>query len=272
MSKKIEIIRRENGIFRHNLATGESLLNAYIELSPDGTIRVNANNYSEVMQPNEIYIKDELNDSSSVNYETSSLLSARLKRLNYNDWDTSNSGSTIDRELVVTTYSAKTAFTGSSIGDTITATQVIDVTGAPTTVSTVWRNQTTGLDLASAPSAANLTLLGSQALTDAQLRATDIPVSTPLPELPITGQGKIATTGTAIQMPSKALKNGIVIKASPDNLSPLFIGASDVTTVNDGTGNGYKLDPGEAISYAIKNTNTIYVNGTAASIFYYSGN
>lgn len=112
----------------------------------------------------------------------------------------------------------------------------------------------------------------SQALTDSQLRASDVPVSTPLPELPITGQGKIATTGTAVQMPNKVLKNGIVIKSSPDNLSPLFIGTSDVTTVNDGTGNGYKLDPGEAISFAIKNTNTIYVNGTAGSVYYYSGN
>jgi hypothetical protein len=86
-------------------------------------------------------------------------------------------GTTIDRELVVTTYFVKMAFTGASIGDTVTATQIIDVTGTPTTVSTLWRNQTTGLDLASAPSAANLTLLGSQALTDAQLRAAALPVS-----------------------------------------------------------------------------------------------
>jgi hypothetical protein len=86
-------------------------------------------------------------------------------------------GTTIDRELVVTTYFVKTAFTGASVGDTITATQIIDVTGTPTTVSTLWRNQTTGLDLASTPSAANLTLLGSEALTDAQLRASVVPVS-----------------------------------------------------------------------------------------------
>lgn len=276
MAKKIEIIRRENGIFRHNLATGESLLNAYIELLSDGTIRVNANGYNEIMQPGEIYIKDELNDSLSVSYENASLLSARLKRLGYTDWDIADNQSSgmnsSDKELVVTTYSVKTAFTGASAGDTITATQVIDVTGTPTTVSTIWRNQTTGADLSSAPSADNLTLLGSQSLTDAQLRAAAIAVETPLPVDPFVGQLKIATSSTAVALPNKILKNGIVLKASSSNTSNLFVGASGVTTTDDGTGNGYKLEPGEAISFAILNSNTIYVNGTAGSILYYSGN
>ena len=83
----------------------------------------------------------------------------------------------IDREFVVTTYRVKTAFTGASVGDTVTATQVIDVTGAPTTVTTLWRNQSTATDFATVPSAANLELLGSQALTDAQLRAAAVVVS-----------------------------------------------------------------------------------------------
>ena len=86
-------------------------------------------------------------------------------------------GATIDRELVVTTYTCKTAFSGASVGDTITATQIIDVTAAPTTVSTMWRNQSTNTDLGSAPSSANLTLAGAGiGLTDAQLRAA--PIST----------------------------------------------------------------------------------------------
>lgn len=83
-------------------------------------------------------------------------------------------GSSTDRELVVSTYTVKTAFTGASVGDTITATQIIDVTGAASTVSTIWRNQTTAADLGSAPTGTNLTLVGSQALTDAQLRANPI--------------------------------------------------------------------------------------------------
>lgn len=86
-------------------------------------------------------------------------------------------GSTIDRELVVTTYVVKTAFSGSSVGDTVTATQIIDVTSSPYTVATIWRNQTTETDLASAPSAANLTLVGAGSLSDAQLRATPVEIT-----------------------------------------------------------------------------------------------
>ena len=87
-------------------------------------------------------------------------------------------GTTIDREVVVTTYTCKTAFTGASVGDTITATQIIDVTEAPVTISTVWRNQSTSTDLSSVPSSANLTLAGAGiGLTDAQLRATPLVVT-----------------------------------------------------------------------------------------------
>lgn len=79
----------------------------------------------------------------------------------------SGSGSGSDRELVVTTYSVKTAFTGASVGDTVTCTQVLDVSSAsPSTVATVWRNQTSGADLASAPAAANLTFIGTDALAN----------------------------------------------------------------------------------------------------------
>jgi len=86
-------------------------------------------------------------------------------------------GSTIDREFVVTTYIVKTAFTNASIGDIVTATQIIDVTGSPITVTTLWRNQTTGFDFLSVPNPTNLDILASQALTDAQLRAAAVVVS-----------------------------------------------------------------------------------------------
>ena len=85
------------------------------------------------------------------------------------------SSPTPDRELVVSTYCVKTAFTGASVGDTVTATQIIDVSGAtPTTIATIWRNQTTAADLASAPSAVNLSLTGATALTSAQLMAAGL--------------------------------------------------------------------------------------------------
>lgn len=85
------------------------------------------------------------------------------------------SGSSSDRELVVTTYVVKTAFTGASDGDTVTATQIIDVSGdAPTTMATIWRNQTAAADLASPPAANTLDVIGKTPLTYTQLAAAGL--------------------------------------------------------------------------------------------------
>ena len=117
-------------------------------------------------------------------------------------------GSSRDRELVVTTYRVKTAFTGASVGDTITATQVIDVSGAPSTVSTIWRNQTTATDLGAVPAAANLELVGSQALTDAQLRAEAVAISAA--SLPLPTGAATETTLSALNTKIPALESGRV--------------------------------------------------------------
>lgn len=99
-----------------------------------------------------------------------------------------------------------------------------------------------------------------------------IPTTTPL-AAPITGQIKIAVTNTAVQLPSNVLVNGIVIKAKTTNaVAGAFIGGAGVTTTDDGTGTGYKIVPGEAMSFAVPNSNTIYINGTANDVFYYGGN
>jgi len=83
-----------------------------------------------------------------------------------------------DRELVVTTYIVKNAFSGASVGDTITSTRVLDVSGAiPSTVSVIWRNETTMADLVIAPSGADLTVAGQPGLTDAQLRASPLAIA-----------------------------------------------------------------------------------------------
>lgn len=71
-------------------------------------------------------------------------------------------GATADRELVVTTFRAINTATGVSIGDLITQTQILDVTDTPSTVSVLWRNQTTSADIA-APGFANLELTGGGA-------------------------------------------------------------------------------------------------------------
>jgi hypothetical protein len=128
-------------------------------------------------------------------------------------------GSNVDRELVVTTYRVRTAFTGASVGDTVTCTQVIDVRSTPWTVSTIWRNQTTAADLETVPAAANLELVGSQALTDAQLRASAVVVSAPaLTNLDIDVGALDATAapadGTGNYSIIAALKRGLLNWAS----------------------------------------------------------
>lgn len=83
-----------------------------------------------------------------------------------------------DYELVVTTYRATSSGTGYSSGDTITATRAIEITDSEMAQvnSTLWFNETTGLALASAPTAAHLTVAGAPGLTDAQLRASAVAV------------------------------------------------------------------------------------------------
>ena len=125
-----------------------------------------------------------------------------LKVVAVNESGTAIGAGTVDRELVVSTYLCKTAFTGASVGDTITSTQILDVTATPSTVSVVWRNQTTAADLAGAPSASAITLLASTALTDAQLRATSVPVLDKNGKAGVTittGTGAVTGTFTAIQ-------------------------------------------------------------------------
>lgn len=101
---------------------------------------------------------------------------------------------------------------------------------------------------------------------------TPVPTTTPL-AAPVVGQIKIAVTNTAVQLPSNVLVNGIVIKAkSTNNAAGAFIGGAGVTTTDDGTGTGYKIVPGEAMSFAVPNSNTIYINGTANDVFYFGGN
>lgn len=146
-------------------------------------------------------------------------------------------GSSKDREFVVTTYRVKTAFTGASVGDTITATQVIDVTDAPTTLTTIWRNQTTAADFASAPSAANLELLGSQALTDAQLRAAAVVVSA-APRSCVGRQTLSVTTGAVVTLTPPVGAVAAMIQADGSAVSVTLEGTTPTATI------GSRIDDG----------------------------
>lgn len=74
------------------------------------------------------------------------------------------------------------------------------------------------------------------------------------------------------QFAGNALVNGIVIKASPNNSANVLIGGSGVTTIADGTGNGYILEPGASAPFSVTNSNAIYVISTAAAVLSGVGN
>ena len=117
----------------------------------------------------------------------------------------------------------------------------------------------------------------TNALTDAQLRATAVDVQnagTDVPTgAPILGQKKVGVTGTAVQLSAASvpLPSGMVIVAAhPDNAAAITVGAAAVTNTVDGTGNGAILAPGEALAFFAANVNLIYINGTANDIASYS--
>jgi len=104
-------------------------------------------------------------------------------------------------------------------------------------------------------------------------------VATPVPAGIVTGQVKIVTTGTPVQLPTFGLRNGIVVKAhvanAPQNPAKDYsgmVGPQGVTTRYDGGGNGYPLAPGEAGSFACANADNAWVNGTTGDIFSFEGN
>ena len=91
----------------------------------------------------------------------------------------SGGGNNVDREIIVSLYRCKTTFVGANIGDVISATRVLDVSGNSATQvgATIWYNETSAATLATTPNAANIELVQNGYLTDAQLRASAIPVS-----------------------------------------------------------------------------------------------
>jgi hypothetical protein len=88
---------------------------------------------------------------------------------------------------------------------------------------------------------------------------------------PLVGQVKIASTGTAINLPNQDLVNGIIISAPSGNAAPIAIGNKTVTNTANGTGNGYLLAAGASISFAVNNVNNIWINGTSGDYISWAG-
>lgn len=78
-------------------------------------------------------------------------------------------------------------------------------------------------------------------------------------------------TATAAALTTTALSNGLTIKAKSTNTGPVFVGAAGVTATNDGTGNGFALQAGEAISIPVTTSANVFIIGTANDIVYVIG-
>lgn len=95
--------------------------------------------------------------------------------------------------------------------------------------------------------------------------------SIPLVKVLLVGQAKIAVTGTAVRLPANNLKNGVIIGALSTNNGNIAVGNSDVDNVFDGTGLGRILEPGAETSFAVDNTNRLYINGEANDLISFAG-
>lgn len=80
---------------------------------------------------------------------------------------------------------------------------------------------------------------------------------------PVTGQAKVAVTGTAVQLADHPLLNGVII--TNNGTTTITLGDSSVTNTATGAGNGYVLGAGASVSAATDNTSRIYINGTATT-------
>lgn len=83
-------------------------------------------------------------------------------------------------------------------------------------------------------------------------------------------QGKIAVTGTAVQL----IVDGAGVECDEfrvggmrANAEDLYVGGLDVEDEGDGTGNGEPLAPGEKLAYPLFNTGILWINGTADDAF-----
>lgn len=85
----------------------------------------------------------------------------------------------------------------------------------------------------------------------------------------VTKTGQVAlAAGTAQQLSSVVLYNGVVIKALTANTGTLYVGSDNTVT----SSSGYPLaNSGEAISFAVSNLNAIWIIGTTGDKVAYAG-
>lgn len=86
---------------------------------------------------------------------------------------------------------------------------------------------------------------------------------------PVTGQAQM--TGSAVQLTAGALLNGVIITARSSNAAPVELGLASVTNTINGTGNGYILEAGTSISFAVTDVSTIYAIGNSGDVISWAG-
>lgn len=79
-----------------------------------------------------------------------------------------------------------------------------------------------------------------------------------LPSTFVNGQSSVGVVAAALA--ANALQEGVIIQALSTNTVSIFIGKVGVTTST-----GFELQPGQATSIAVDNTNTIYAISGSAS-------
>jgi len=78
----------------------------------------------------------------------------------------------------------------------------------------------------------------------------------------VAGQARLSVAGTAQQLPTNTLLNGLTVTANISNGGTITIGGPSVTNTINGTGNGIRLAPGQSYAYSISNSNALWFNGT----------
>ena len=121
-------------------------------------------------------------------------------------------------------------------------------------------------------------------LTDAELRAADVPVTLDGETVsvdgiavptgaPLVGQKVIAVTNTRLALAAVATPlptSSVVVYALAGNAAAMTVGGSAVTNTVDGSGNGYILEAGQSVVVMADDLADVYVNGTAADIATFS--
>lgn len=111
-----------------------------------------------------------------------------------------------------------------------------------------------------------------------RLQAIATALSSPLPTAPppatATYVQLVLAANTRAQLPAQitGMVNGVVCTAVSANAADVLVGGATVTTIEDGTGNGFPMAAGGSWSEAINTTANTWFISTAASVVACHGN